>query len=157
VSTFATARYQAVASPQQSKELTASRRSAIVVSSSGMATGGRVLYHLEAALPHPKNTVLFSGYQGEGTRGRQLVEGASEVRVHGRWIPVRAQVARLDSMSAHADRHEILRWLSTMPQKPERLCFVHGEPGPMDALKTFVQDRLGIAGMTPHHKERMEL
>jgi metallo-beta-lactamase family protein len=157
VSTFATARYQAVASTQQSKELTASRRSAIVVSSSGMATGGRVLYHLAATLPHPKNTVLFAGYQGEGTRGRQLLEGAAEVKIHGQWIPVRARVARLDSMSAHADRHEIVRWLGTLPQKPERLCFVHGEPGPMNALKTFVQERLGITGITPDHKERLEL
>jgi metallo-beta-lactamase family protein len=157
VSTFATARYQAIASPQQSKELTASRRSAIVISSSGMATGGRVLHHLAAALPDPKNTVLFAGFQAEGTRGRSLVEGAPEVKIHGAWIPVRARVARLDSMSAHADRREILRWLGTLPQKPERLCFVHGEPGPMDALKQLVQDRLGLAGITPQHKERLEL
>jgi len=157
VSTFATARYQAIASPQQSKELTASRRSAIVVSSSGMATGGRVLHHLAAALPDPRNTVLFVGFQAEGTRGRSLVDGASEVKIHGQWIPVRARVARLDSMSAHADRNEMLRWLATLPQKPERLCFVHGEPGPMDALKALVQERLGIAGIAPQHKERLEL
>jgi metallo-beta-lactamase family protein len=157
VSTFATARYQAVASPQQSKELTASRRSAIVISSSGMATGGRVLHHMAAALPDPKNTVLFVGYQAEGTRGRSLVEGASEVKIHGHFVPVRARVARLDSMSAHADRHEIIRWLETLPQPPERLCFVHGEPGPMDALKALVNERLGVTGLTPEHKERMEL
>ena len=157
VSVFATARYQAIASPQQSKELTASRRAAIVISSSGMATGGRVLHHMAAALPDPKNTVLFVGYQAAGTRGRALIEGAPEVKIHGQMIPVRAHVARIDSMSAHADRHEIVRWLGTLPQKPERLCFVHGEPGPMNALKTFVQERLGITGITPDHKERLEL
>jgi metallo-beta-lactamase family protein len=157
VSTFATARYQAVASTQQSKELTASRRPAIVISSSGMATGGRVLHHMAAALPDPKNTVLFVGYQAAGTRGRLLVEGGPEVKIHGQWIPVRAQVARIDSMSAHADRREILRWLGTLPRTPERLCFVHGEPGPMDSLKTLVQDRLSIVGTTPEHKERLEL
>jgi metallo-beta-lactamase family protein len=157
VSTFATARYQAVASPQQSKELTASRRSAIVISSSGMATGGRVLHHLAAALPDPKNTVLFVGYQAEGTRGRAMLDGAPEVKIHGRLVPVRARVARLDSMSAHADRHEILRWLGTLPQKPERVCLVHGEPGPMDALNALIQVQLGITGLTPQHKERMEL
>ena len=157
VSTFATARYQAIASPQQSKELTASRRSAIVVSSSGMATGGRVLHHLAAALPDPKNTVLFVGFQAEGTRGRAMIDGAPEVKIHGQMIPVRARVARLDSMSAHADRNEILRWLGMLPERPGRLCFVHGEPGPMDSLKMLVQERLGIAGITPGHKERLEL
>jgi metallo-beta-lactamase family protein len=157
VSTFATARYQAVASPQQSKELTASRRSAIVISASGMATGGRVLHHMAAALPDPKNTVLFVGYQAEGTRGRALLDGAPQVKIHGQWIPVRAQVARLDSMSAHADRNEMLRWLGTLPQLPSRLFLVHGEPGPMDALKSLVQQRLGIAAQTPAHQERVEL
>ena len=157
VSVFATARYQAIASPQQSKELTASRRAAIVISSSGMATGGRVLHHMAAALPDPKNTVLFVGYQAAGTRGRALVEGAPSVKIHGQLIPVRAHVARIDSMSAHADRGEILRWLGTLPRTPDRLCFVHGEPGPMDALKALVNDRLGIQGLTPDHQERLEL
>ena len=72
-------------------------------------------------------------------------------------IPARAHVARIDSMSAHADRHEIVRWLGTLPRKPERLCFVHGEPGPMDSLKAFVHDRLGVAGDTPEHQQRVEL
>ena len=157
VSTFATARYQAIASPQQSKELTASRRSAIVISSSGMATGGRVLHHMAASLPDTKNTVLFVGFQAAGTRGRSLLDGAPEVKIHGQWVPVRARIAKLDSMSAHADRGEILRWLGTLPNRPERLCFVHGEPTPMDALKALVQDRLGVTGMTPEHKERIEL
>ena len=122
-----------------------------------MATGGRVLHHMAAALPDAKNTVLFVGYQAAGTRGRALLDGATEVKIHGQWIPVRSHVARLDSMSAHADRGEILRWLRTLPRVPERLCFVHGEPGPMDSLKTLVHDRLGIAGVTPDHKERLEL
>src|SRR4029453_2812447 len=108
-------RYQAIASPQQSKELTASRRSSIVISSSGMATGGRVLHHLAAALPDARNTALFVGDQAEGTRGRPLVDGAREVKIHGRVVPVGARIAKIDSMSAHADRQEILRWLGTVP------------------------------------------
>lgn len=155
VSTFATARYQTVGSPQQSKELTASRRSAIVISSSGMATGGRVLHHLAAALPDPRNTVLFVGYQAEGTRGRSLVDGATDVKIHGRLIPVRARVARIDSMSAHADRSEILAWLGTFPSKPGQLALVHGEPGPMDALKATIEQRLSWAVRTPQHRERI--
>jgi metallo-beta-lactamase family protein len=155
VSTFATARFQTVASPQQSKELTASRRSAIVISASGMATGGRVLHHMEAALPDPRNTVLFVGYQAVGTRGRLLVDGAPEVKIHGRIIAVSARIAKIDSMSAHADRVEILRWLRTLPSPPGRLCLVHGEPGPMDALKSLVEQRLGWKVHTPNHRERI--
>jgi metallo-beta-lactamase family protein len=155
VSTFATARFQTVASPQQSRELTASRRSAIVISASGMATGGRVLHHMEAALPDPKNTILFVGYQAAGTRGRTLVDGAQEVRIHGRTIPVAARIARIDSMSAHADRNEILRWLRALPSPPGRLCLVHGEPSPMDALKSLIEQRLGWNVRTPNHGERI--
>lgn len=157
VSQFATTRFQTVASPQQSKELTASRRSAIVISSSGMATGGRVLHHLAAALPEDRNTVLFVGYQAEGTRGRSLVDGAKSVRIHGSDIAVNARIVRIDSMSAHADRNEILRWLTTMPAPPGRLCLVHGEPGPMDALKTRIKERLGWDAHTPQHGETIEL
>ncbi len=155
VSTFVTARFQTVASQQQSKALTANRRSAIVISSSGMATGGRVLHHLAAALPDPRNTVLFVGYQAEGTRGRMLAEGAGAVRIHGRMVPVAARVAKIDSMSAHADRNEILRWLGTLPSPPSRLCLVHGEPGPMDALKMSIGQRLSWNVHMPNHRERI--
>jgi metallo-beta-lactamase family protein len=157
VSGFATARFQVIASPQQSKVLTANRRSGIVISSSGMATGGRVLHHMAAALPDPKNTVLFSGFQAEGTRGRQLIEGATEVRIHGAWIPVRARIAKLNSMSGHADRGEILRWLRTFPAKPERLFLVHGEARPMDALKASIASTLGWDAATPAHLETVAL
>jgi metallo-beta-lactamase family protein len=157
VSAFVTARFQTVSSPQQSKELTASRRTAIVISSSGMATGGRVLHHMAAALPDPRHTVLFVGYQAAGTRGRKLIDGAKEVKIHGRYIPVNARIARIDSMSAHADRNEILRWLGTLPTPPGRLCLVHGEPAPMDALRDLIKQRLGWDSYTPAHKERLTL
>jgi metallo-beta-lactamase family protein len=157
VCAFATRRFQTVASTQQSKELTASRRPAIVISSSGMATGGRVLHHLEAILPDERNTTLFVGYQAAGTRGRTLVDGAREVRIHGRDIPVRARVARIDSMSAHADRSEILRWLGTLGAAPARLCLVHGEPGPMDALKALIGETLGWSSQTPGHGDTIDL
>jgi metallo-beta-lactamase family protein len=154
---FATTRFQTISSPQQSKELTASRRQAIVISSSGMATGGRVLHHLAAALPDQRNTVLFVGYQAAGTRGRQLVDGVKEVRIHGRSIAVNATIARIDSMSAHADRGEILRWLGTLTSAPRKLCLVHGEPGPMDMLKALIRDRLSWTPHTPEHGESIEL
>jgi metallo-beta-lactamase family protein len=157
VSTFATARFQVIASPQQSKELTASRKPGIVISSSGMATGGRVLHHLAAALPDPRNTVLLVGFQSEGTRGRQLLEGATEVRIHGMPVPVRARVAKLNQMSGHADRGEIVRWLKTLPAPPQRLFLVHGEPAPMDALKATIKNELGWDAATPQHLERVSL
>jgi metallo-beta-lactamase family protein len=157
VSLFCTTRFQTVASTQQSKELTASRRSAIVISSSGMATGGRVLHHLVAALPDPDNTVLFVGYQSPGTRGRSLVDGAPEVKIHGRWVPVRAHIKQLDSMSAHADRGEIVRWLGTMPARPRMLCLVHGESVPMAALKQLIQQKLGWEAQMPDHRQKIEV
>jgi metallo-beta-lactamase family protein len=157
VSSFATTRFQTVSSPQQSKELTASRKPAIVISSSGMATGGRVLHHMAAALPDPRNTVLFVGYQAAGTRGRHLVDGARDVRIHGQSISVNARVAKIDSMSAHADRGEIMRWLGTFPTAPRRVCLVHGEPEPMDALKALMQQRLGWTAETPQHLQRLSL
>jgi metallo-beta-lactamase family protein len=157
VSAFATGRFHAVASTQESKQVTASRKVAIVISSSGMATGGRVLHHLAAALPDERNTVLFAGYQSEGTRGRALVDGATEVKIHGAWIPVRAHVARIDSMSAHADRNEIMRWLQTAPSPPKQLFLVHGEPPAMDALATVITQQLGWTVRTPAHGERVSL
>ena len=157
VSAFASGRFQTIATPQQSKELTASQRTAVVISSSGMATGGRVLHHLEAALPDSRHTVLFVGYQAPGTRGRLLVDGASQVKMHGRLIPVAAKVARIDSMSAHADRGEILRWLRTLPRHPERLYLVHGESLPMDSLKALIRENFGWEAVTPAHMDRVEV
>ena len=157
VKVFATARFQVVSSPQQSKELTASRRPAIVLSASGMATGGRVLHHMAAALPDARNTILFVGFQAAGTRGRKLLEGASEVKIHGALIPVGAEIARIDSMSAHADRTEILRWLRTFPVPPEQLYLVHGEPPQMDALKQTIASELGWKIATPKHLERVTI
>jgi metallo-beta-lactamase family protein len=157
VSAFATARFHLVASPKQSKELTASRKPAIVISSSGMATGGRVLHHMAAALPDARNTVLFVGYQAAGTRGRLLVDGARDVKIHGRPVPVAARIAKIDSMSAHADRGEIVRWLGTLPAAPSRLCLVHGEAGPMDALRALITDRFGWLPHMPEHGERIDV
>jgi metallo-beta-lactamase family protein len=155
--TFGTARFQTVTSPQESKALTASSRTAIVISASGMATGGRVLHHMAAALPDPRHTILFVGYQAAGTRGRKLVDGAGEVRIHGRDVPVGARIVKIDSMSAHADRSEMLRWLGTFPNRPKRLCLVHGEPAPMDGLKALVKEHLGWDAETPAHGARIEL
>src|SRR5262249_11318616 len=130
---FATSRMVIVSSPQQSADLVASRRTAIVISSSGMATGGRVLHHLATALPSPKNTVLFVGYQAAGTGGRALTDGARETKLLGRVVPVAARIERIDSMSAHADAGEIMRWLSGFARPPRTTFLVHGEAAALAA------------------------
>jgi metallo-beta-lactamase family protein len=142
MSAFCTRRFRLVSSTQQSMEVAAAKTPAIVISSSGMAAGGRVLFHLAAGLPDARNTVLFTGYQAAGTRGRDLLEGAHAVKIHGQMVPVAARIEHIDSMSAHADQGEILRWLSNFEQPPKVTYLVHGEPGPMDALRDVVRARL---------------
>jgi metallo-beta-lactamase family protein len=154
---FCTARFKTIATAAESKQLTASRMPAIIISSSGMATGGRVLHHLKAALPDARNTVLFAGYQAAGTRGRQLVDGGTSVRIHGQTVPVNARVELLESMSAHADSTEILRWLSSFQKPPQTTFIVHGEPAAMEALSATVHTRLGWTTKMPEHRETVDL
>ena len=154
---FCTRRFRAVAKGAESRQLTASRTPAIVISSSGMATGGRVLNHLITALPDPRNTVLFVGYQAAGTRGRRLVDGEKEIKIHGRMVPVHARIERLDSMSAHADSAEILRWLHGFTAPPGVTFLVHGEPDAMQALGAAIQRDLGWTVRAPAHGERVPL
>jgi metallo-beta-lactamase family protein len=122
-----------------------------------MATGGRVLHHLKAALPHERNTVLFAGFQAEGTRGRRLVDGEQSVKIHGQTIPVRAKIAKIDSMSAHADSQEILRWLRGFKSAPRRTFVVHGEPPAMQALRSLVDRELRWTTHAPAWKEKADL
>ncbi|HZP85680.1 MAG TPA: MBL fold metallo-hydrolase [Burkholderiales bacterium] len=127
-----------VRSAEESETLNRLRMPAIVIAASGMATGGRVLHHLKAFAPDLRNTVLFSGFQAGGTRGASMLAGASSVRIHGIDVPVRAEVALLDMLSAHADRAEILRWLSGFETPPRRTFMTHGEPAAADALRAHV-------------------
>jgi metallo-beta-lactamase family protein len=154
---FCTQRFRAIASAAESKQLTQSKGPAIIISSSGMATGGRVLHHLVAALPHARNTVLFVGYQAAGTRGRRLVDGEHEVKIHGRMIPVGARIELIESMSAHADANEILRWLGGFARPPQLTFLVHGEALPMETLASRIQSTLGWTTRMPEHGERVEL
>ncbi len=157
VSAFATTRMTIVSSPQQSADLVASRQPAIIIASSGMATGGRVLRHLAVTLPNPKNTVLFVGYQAAGTRGRDLTDGAREVKLIGRVVPVAARVERIDSMSAHADAGEILRWLSGFSRAPRMTYLVHGEPRALDALAARITAERGWPVHVAAHRETRRL
>jgi metallo-beta-lactamase family protein len=154
---FCTDRFRTIGSVQESKELTSSTMPSIVISASGMATGGRVLHHLKAALPDAKNTALFVGYQAEGTRGRRLVDGDKEVKIHGQMIPVRARIELIGSMSAHADAGEIMQWLKGFTRPPRRTFIVHGEVPAMEALSASIAAELGWATHMPHYEETTAL
>lgn len=157
VCAFSTERFRTIASPAESRQLTQSKMPAIVISSSGMATGGRVLHHLKAALPDSRNTVLTVGYQAEGTRGRQLIDGARTVKIHGETIPVNAHVEQIESMSAHADSGEILRWLGGFSRPPKTAFIVHGEVAAMEALSGQIRGKLGWTARMPEHGEVVTL
>ncbi len=129
----------------------------IVVSASGMGTGGRVVHHLRHQLPDPRNTVILVGFQAEGTRGRDLVEGARQVKMHGRYVPVRAEVIYLPEFSVHADAEETIRWLSQAPQAPEVCYVVHGEPAASIALARQITDELGWCAVVPREGEKVLL
>ena len=154
---FMTRRFTAVTSTQQSKDVTRSTKPAIVISASGMATGGRVLHYLRATLPDARNTILFVGYQAAGTRGRELVDGVKQVKMHGRFIPVQARIEKIDSMSAHADASEIVKWLTGFTRPPRITYLVHGEPPAQAALAQRITTELSWKTHAPAHGETVDL
>ena len=149
--------YHLVRTAPESKALNDRRGPMIVISARGMATGGRVLHHLKERLPDERTTVLLPGFQAAGTRGRQLHDGARQIRIHGQSVAVRAQVVTLDGFSAHADRDEILRWASSLRQPPRRTFVVHGEPQASRSLAELLHARLGWDVSIPDHGETVVL
>jgi len=129
----------------------------IVVSASGMAAGGRVVHHLRHQLPDQRNTVVLTGYQAIGTRGRQLLDGARQVKLHGRYVPVHAEVVQIPDFSVHADGGEIVRWLSRAPSPPRTAYVVHGEPAASSALARRIREELGWNAVVPTFGERVRL
>lgn len=149
------ARY--VTSAEESQALDRDSMPKVILAASGMATGGRVLHHLKVFAPDPKHTILFTGFQAGGTRGAAMVAGAPSVKIHGSHVPVRAEVANLDALSAHADRNEILAWLGQF-ESPPRIAFItHGEPAAADALRQAIEERLGWTCRVPEYRERVDL
>ncbi len=129
----------------------------IVVSASGMATGGRVVHHLAHQLPDPRNCVVLTGYQAVGTRGRQLLDGARQVKMHGRYVPVRAEVVDVPYFSVHADADDIVGWLGRAPEPPEIVYVVHGEPSASAALAGRIREDLDWPAVVPRLGERVRL
>ena len=150
-------RFTAVNSAMESKALVQDETPAVVIASSGMATGGRVVHHLLAGLPDARNTVLFVGYQAAGTRGRQLVDGAQFVKMYGQQVPVHARIEKIDGMSSHADSGEIIRWMRTFPHAPKTTYLVHGEITAQEALKLRISKELGWNVEIPSHGQTVSL
>ena len=143
--------------PEQSKAIAGLHMPAIIISASGMATGGRVLHHLKRLLPEPENHVVFAGFQAGGTRGEKIVNGAPEVKIHGAWYPVRASVTQLDGFSGHADADELIAWMAAIKRPPQQVWIVHGEPQAADALRVRIQETFGWPVRVPEHLETVDL
>jgi len=140
-----------VRSVEESKALTNNPVPKVIISASGMATGGRVLHHLKRYAPDRRNTVLFAGFQAAGTRGAAMIAGIDSIKIHGEYVPVRAEVANLSMLSAHADADEILRWLSGFKAAPRMTFISHGEPAASEALRQRIESELGWPCRVPAH------
>ncbi|MDP1530252.1 MBL fold metallo-hydrolase [Rhodoferax sp.] len=138
-------------STDESKALASRHGPMVILSASGMATGGRVLHHLAHYAGNHRNMIILTGYQAPGTRGDTLASGAKSVRIHGRDVDVNAEVVQLESASAHADANQLLAWLRTMPQAPDQVYVVHGDAGPADMLRSRIKHELGWRAIVPEH------
>lgn len=132
-------------------------RPSIIVSASGMATGGRVVHHLKYLLPQARNTVVLTGYQAAGTRGRALQDGEREIKISGRYVRVRAEIVSDDSFSVHADADELVDWLGELPEPPETVYIVHGEPDAAEALAARLRAEADYPVVVPRLGERVLL
>lgn len=140
-----------VVKPQQSEKLTRSRYPRVIISASGMATGGRVLHHLKAMAPNPRNHIAFPGFQVPGTRGGKLVAGARDVKIHGEYVAVKAEVSQLEGFSGHADSQGLMAWMRGFEAPPRQVFVVHGEPVAADTLRSRIKDELGWKVQVPDY------
>lgn len=148
---------QYVRTAQQSKSLNTKDGPMIIVSASGMATGGRILHHLKSFVSDPKNTVLFAGYQAGGTRGGAMVSGIDRIKIHGQYFPVRAEIDSIDSLSAHADYMDLLQWVSRIKESPKKIYLVHGEPSAQDNLRRMLEEQFESEIIIPKYMEKADL
>ena len=141
----------------ESRHLDQLREPAVIIAASGMATGGRVLHHLKALAPNPRNSILFSGFQAGGTRGADIVAGAHSVRLQGEDVPIRAQVHAMENLSAHADADEIMEWLRGFSRPPRQTYVIHGEPHAADTLRRRISLELGWQVCVPDYQETVAI
>jgi metallo-beta-lactamase family protein len=148
---------QYVRDVEDSKALTANPMPKVIVSAAGMATGGRVLHHLKNYVTDARSTILFAGFQAGGTRGAAMVDGADRIKIHGAYLPVRAEVRSLEMLSAHADADEIMTWLKGFRKAPRTTFIVHGEPTASDALRLRIEEELGWPCIVPEQGQQVAL
>jgi metallo-beta-lactamase family protein len=146
-----------VATTAESLALDGSSWPMVIIAGSGMATGGRILHHLRRFAPDSRHAIVFTGFQAGGTRGDALVHGAGQVKIEGEYVPVRAQVHNVETMSAHADRDEIVQWLRHFVRSPQRVFLTHGEPRAADGLRRTLRERLGWASEVPDYLDGVEV
>ena len=154
---FTPANLRVCKSREESKSINKQKKPAIIISSSGMATAGRILHHLTQRLPHEENTVLFIGYQAEGSRGRTILDGSDKVKIHGHYVPVRAHVETVSGYSGHADYNEILAWLMGFNKPPEKTFLVHGEPDAAASLAEKIKETFGWEVIIPKFGDKFEI
>jgi len=154
-SAFAVAKY--VTTRDESKALDVNGHPKVIISASGMATGGRVLHHLKSYAPDPRNTVAFAGFQAGGTRGAAMIAGAPAIKIHGQYIAVRAHVEHLQMLSAHADADEILGWLRQFKTPPKMTFVTHGEQSASDVLRHRIEEELNWPCVVPEYRQEFEL
>ncbi len=158
ISSMDESRFIPVLTPQQSKALMAKRGPMIIISAAGMLTGGRVLHHLRARLPHRSNAVAFVGFQARGTKGRLLLHGIDRINIHHEAVPVEAEIVSLDGLSAHADSRELVAWTSRFRRPPGKIFLNHGEPEALQSLAYRLRGELGLLDVViPHPGEEYEL
>jgi metallo-beta-lactamase family protein len=146
-----------VRSVEESRALGDRRDPMVIISASGMATGGRVLHHLKALAPDARNTILLPGFQSPGTRGDALARGVETIKLHGVRIPVRARIRQLDVLSAHADQAGLLEWLGRCARPPRRVFVTHGEPVAADTIRQLTEERLGFEACVPDFRDSIDL
>ena len=129
----------------------------VVIAASGMMTGGRILNYMEKYIGNPETTVIIVGYQAEGTRGRKLLEGADEVKIYGKYYPVKAKILEIEGLSAHGDQNDLIHWLSDLETKPKKVFLVHGENQPADELRIKIQEQLGMECSIPLMGQEIEV